>query len=106
MSRPIRPTIPLGRPPPSFSHVCPALVVLEMPAPKVELWRLFASPVPAQTMSGLEGLTARSPIDDTASCSKIGSHVVPLFVVFQMPPEADPTYITHGVRSTTATSSI
>ncbi len=45
-----------------------------------------ASPVPTQTMSGLDGATVTSPIDCVVWPSKIGSKVVPLFVVFQTPP--------------------
>jgi hypothetical protein len=41
-------------------------------------------------MLGLEGATARVPIDDTGWLSKIGCQVVPPSVVFQIPPEAAP----------------
>jgi hypothetical protein len=34
-----------------------------MPSPKLALWRLFASPVPTQTMSGFDGAMAISPIE-------------------------------------------
>ncbi len=47
-----------------------------------------------------------SPIVETPSLSNIGSHVVPLFVVFQTPPEAVPTYTIFGLLSTTAKSSM
>ncbi len=36
-----------------------------MPSPNEELCRLFGSPVPTQTMSGLEGAMAMSPIELT-----------------------------------------
>ena len=61
-----------------------------MPSPKLELWRLLGSPVPTQTRSGCEGVRAMSPIEATPWQSKIGVQVVPLFVVFQTPPDADP----------------
>src|ERR1700732_4443432 len=47
-----------------------------------------------------------SPIVDTLSLSNTGSHVVPLFVVFQTPPEAVPAYTMFGLLSTTPKSSI
>src|ERR1700675_690199 len=47
-----------------------------------------------------------SPIVDTLSLSNTGSHVVPVFVVFQTPPEALPTYTMFGLLSTTPKSSI
>ena len=37
------------------------------------------------------GAIARSPIDTQRWSSKIGRNVVPLFVVFQMPPAAAAT---------------
>jgi hypothetical protein len=52
---------------------------------------LFASPVPTHTISGFDGATATSPIDMLDWLSKIGSNVVPPFVVFQSPPDADAT---------------
>src|SRR5580704_19465528 len=49
---------------------------------------------------------AISPIVETASLSNIGSHVVPLLVLFQTPPEATPTNTTLGFDSTTVKSSM
>ena len=46
------------------------------------------SPVPTQTMSGLEVAMAISPRAIVASFWKSGSKVVPLLTVFQTPPEA------------------
>src|SRR2546430_9294695 len=53
-----------------------------------------------------DGAIAMSPIVDTLSLSNIGSHVVPLLVVFHTPPEAVPTYTMFGLLSTTAKSSM
>src|SRR5579859_779064 len=49
---------------------------------------------------------AMSPIVETPSLSNTGSQVVPLFVVFQTPPDAVPTYTMLGLLSTTAKSSM
>jgi hypothetical protein len=38
-----------------------------------------------------------SPIDEVPSRSNIGSHVVPAFVVFQTPPDADAAYMSFPV---------
>ncbi len=76
---------------PAYFQVFPASVDLKTPAPNVELWRLFASPVPTYTTSGFDGAIAMSPIDATGCSSKTGVKVVPLFVVFQTPPVAKPT---------------
>src|SRR5262249_8564142 len=67
---------------------------------------LLGSPVPIQTMEGSDGAIAMSPMVETPSLSKTGSQLVPLFVVFQTPPEAVPTYTMLGLPSTTAKSSM
>jgi hypothetical protein len=55
------------------------------------MWlRMDDSPVPAQTMLGLDGATASAPIDDTSLSSKIGVQCTPPSTVFQMPPDAAP----------------
>src|ERR1041384_7686170 len=77
-----------------------------MPSPHDELCLLFGSPVPTQTMLGSEGAMQMSPIDVDPCSSKIGSKVVPAFVVFHTPPVAAPTYNVDGLPSTTAKSSI
>src|SRR5438094_5866943 len=59
-----------------------------------------ASPVPAQTMFGFDGATARAPIACTGIESKTGRNVTPLSLDFQMPPEAAPTYQTRGLPGT------
>ena len=41
--------------------------------------------------SGLPGSSARSPIDWTGCLSKSGVQVVPAFIVFHTPPDAEPT---------------
>src|SRR2546426_1723081 len=91
---------------PMFFQVFPPSSDLYAPSPQEELCRLFGSPVPTHTIDGSDGAIAMSPIVDTPSLSKIGSHVVPLLVVFQTPPEAVPTYTMFGLLSTTAKSSM
>src|SRR5439155_12273650 len=68
---------------PIFFQVFPPSRDLYAPSPQEELWRLFGSPVPTHTIEGSDGAIAMSPIVDTPSLSNIGSHVVPLLVVFQ-----------------------
>src|SRR5262252_2716543 len=77
-----------------------------MPSPHEELCRLLGSPLPTHTTEGSEGAIAMSPMVETPSLSKTGSQLVPLFVVFQTPPEAVPTYTMLGLPSTTAKSSM
>src|SRR6202521_5818078 len=91
---------------PIFLQVFPPSSDLYAPSPQEELCRLFGSPVPTHTTDGSEGAIAMSPIVETLSLSNIGSHVVPLLVVFQTPPEAVPTYTMFGLLSTTAKSSM
>src|SRR5437016_14341589 len=91
---------------PIFFQVFPPSRDLYAPSPQEELCRLFGSPVPTHTIDGSDGAIAMSPIVDTSSSSNIGSHVVPLLVVFQTPPEAVPTYTVFGLLSTTAKSSV
>jgi hypothetical protein len=58
-------------------------------------WRpLTFSPVPTQTVSGLDGSRVTQPIEYEAWLSKIGVHVVPAFSVFQTLPEPAATYQT------------
>src|SRR2546427_13148904 len=76
---------------PMFFQVLPPSVDLYIPSPHDELWRLFGSPVPTQTIEGSEGAMAISPIVETRSLSKTASQVMPLFTVFQTPPDATPT---------------
>ncbi len=52
---------------------------------------MFASPVPTQTISGFDGLIARSPMEVVNSSSKRDVQVTPSFSVFQTPPEAPAT---------------
>src|SRR5256886_5973186 len=91
---------------PIFFQVFPLSSDLYAPSPQEELCRLFGSPVPTHTTEGSDGAIAMSPIVDTLSLSNIGSHVVPLLVVFHTPPEAVPTYTMFGLLSTTAKSSM
>src|SRR5688572_10954149 len=80
-----------------------------MPAPgEIEL-RASSSPVPAQICSVSLGAIARSPIDTTRSVWKRGRNVMPLFIVFQMPPAADATKNVRdglGIPSTSVTRPI
>src|SRR5690348_13986610 len=91
---------------PILCHVFPPSSDLYTPSPHDELCRLFGSPLPTHTTEGSDGAMAISPIVDTASLSNTGSQVVPLFVVFQTPPDATPTKTMFGLLSTTAKSSI
>src|SRR5260370_14688866 len=91
---------------PILFQVFPPSSDLYAPSPQEELCRLFGSPVPTHTTEGSDGAIAMSPIVDTLSLSNIGSHVVPLFVVFHTPPDAVPTYTMFGLLSTTAQSSM
>src|SRR6202521_4458593 len=91
---------------PIFFHVFPPSSDLYAPSPHDELCRLFGSPVPTHTTAGSDGAIAMSPIVDTLSLSNMGSHVVPLFVVFHTPPDAVPTNTMFGLLSTTAKSSM
>src|SRR5437867_9256898 len=91
---------------PVFFQVFPPSSDLYAPSPQDELCRLLASPVPTHTTEGSDGAIAMSPIVDTLSLSNTDSHVVPLFVVFQTPPDAVPTYTMFGLLSTTAKSSM
>ncbi len=49
-----------------------------------------ASPVPAHTIFGLDLDRSSAPMACTGWSSKIGTNVLPLSVVFQMPPDAAP----------------
>src|SRR2546421_11628357 len=75
-----------------------------MPLPHDELLREFPSPVPTQTIFGLFWETATEPVEATGCLSKIGSHVVPLFVVRRTPPVPTATKTVYGSFSTTAKS--
>ena len=76
---------------PMNAHVSPPSVDLKMPPPGEIEFRESSSPVPTQTMSGLDGAIARSPIEITRSSVQSCRNVVPLFVVFQMPDAAPAT---------------
>src|SRR5438874_840218 len=72
-------------------HVAPASVDLYTPSPITSTSRIAqGSPVPAHTMSGLDGASASDPIAMTGWLSKIGVKVLPPSVDFQMPPDAAP----------------
>src|SRR5215469_16993960 len=62
-----------------------------MPLPTETLLRVQASPVPTQTLFGLEGSMATAPIDCTGCSSNTGLKVVAPSVDFHTPPPAEPT---------------
>ena len=74
-----------------FVHERPPSVLLKMPSPHDDDWRLLFSPVPAQIRLASVGAIAMSPIDDVLSWSKTGVNVMPPFVVLWMPPVAAAT---------------
>ena len=69
-------------------HVMPPSVDLKIPPPGSMELREFGSPVPAHTCWVSDGAMASMPIEITRLSSNTGRHVVPLLVVFQMPPPA------------------
>src|SRR6266851_7697127 len=91
---------------PIFFQVFAPSSDLYAPSPQDELCRLLGSPVPTHTTEESDGAIAMSPIVDTLPLSNTDSQVVPLFVVFQTPPDAVPTYTMFGLLSTTAKSSM
>src|SRR6059058_653862 len=70
----------------------PPSVDLYNPAPGSIVLREFGSPVPAHTTFVSDGAMASIPIAMMFLSSKIGFHVMPLFIDFQMPPPAEATY--------------
>src|SRR5258706_1140563 len=91
-----RPTCRVARKP-IARQVRPASVDLYTPSPHEELWRLLASPVPAQTTFGFVGATARAPMDIIASTrSKTADHDLPWLVLLNTPPLAAATEIASG----------
>ena len=77
---------------PMLRQLTPPSVDLNTPIPAWELRALALSPVPTQTMSLSDGATVTSPMACTPLPSNTGSKVVPLFMVFQTPPERMATY--------------
>src|ERR1039458_7741815 len=59
-----------------------------MPAPASIVFRELGSPVPAHTCCVSDGAIASMPIEITRLSSNSGRHVMPLFMVFQIPPPA------------------
>src|SRR5436189_5573564 len=74
-----------------------------MPVPIDTLFRVHASPVPAQIVFGACGSIATAPIDCADSLSKTGLNVVPPFEDFQTPPLAAARYTVRRPSSLTAT---
>src|ERR1041384_5492487 len=63
-----------------------------------------ASPVPAQTMDGLDGATASAPIAWTGVLSNTGVLVTPPSVLFHTPPDAEPKQSVSESPGTPATA--
>src|SRR5437868_3194664 len=89
---------------PMFRQDLPPSMDLYTPSPHETLLRGLASPVPTQTMSGLDGATATSPMEEVPWCSKTAAQVVPASVLFHTPPEAAATYIRFALPAATATA--
>src|SRR6476620_1803805 len=62
-----------------------------MPLPTETELRVQLSPVPTQTILGLDGSIAMSPIDITGWRSNTGRKVIPPSSDFHTPPDAAPT---------------
>src|SRR5437773_480681 len=73
-----------------------------MPVPIDTLFRVHASPVPAQIVFGACGSIATAPFDCADALSKTGLNVVPPLEDFQTPPLAAPTYTVRRPSSFTA----
>src|SRR5512140_3537040 len=71
---------------PICCHVSPASTDLYTPVPAAPVRKMFASPVPTHTTSGLDGATVTSPIVADAACSKMGVQLMPSLLVFHTPP--------------------
>src|SRR5215469_14963612 len=76
---------------PTLTYVFPPSVDLYTPSPHPVLCRLFDSPLPTHTRSGLLVDTVTSPIDINPASWNCGSNEVPPFVVFHTPPCAAAT---------------
>src|ERR1019366_2396300 len=75
---------------PIFFQVAPPSSDLYTPSPEERSVRMSDSPVPAYMTLGFEGATTRAPIEAIGRPSKIGDHVTPASVVFQIPPPTEP----------------
>src|ERR1039457_7488836 len=75
---------------PIFFQVAPPSSDLYTPSPEERSVRMSDSPVPAYMTLGFEGATTRAPIEAIGRPSKIGDHVTPASVVFQIPPPQEP----------------
>jgi hypothetical protein len=91
---------------PMWRQVWPPSADLYTPAPAFELRKMFASPVPTQTMSGFDGAMVTSPIEVVTPWSKTGAHVTPSLSVFHSPPVAVAAKMVYDLPRgvTTATS--
>src|SRR5271157_465654 len=77
---------------PTLEKLAPPAIDLYSPSLYPTLRWLLFSPVPTQTTMRFPGSTATQPIEYDPLPSKIGTHVVPEFFVFQTPPESAATY--------------
>src|SRR5689334_8623406 len=97
MMRPIRPVSAS----PMWTHVAPESMDLYTPSPARSASRIAqASPVPAHTIDGFDGATARAPMACTGMLSETGRNVAPLSTDFHTPPDAAPKYHTRGFPGT------
>src|SRR5215470_18254596 len=75
---------------PTFFQVLPPSKLLYTPSPCEISPRMHASPVPAYRTLWLEFATARLPIEDVPSLSKVGDQVMAPSTDFQTPPPVAP----------------
>src|SRR6185295_421053 len=82
---------------PMCVHVFPASVDLYIPSPGMMLPRMHDSPMPMNTMSGLDSDTATAPTDELLICPSVtGAQFSPASVVFHSPPPTAPKYASLG----------
>ena len=74
-------------------QVRPPSVLLKMPPPGSMELRELGSPVPAHTCCVSVGAIASIPMEMMRLSSNVGRQVMPLLVLFQMPPPAAATKI-------------
>ena len=85
---------------PTRFHVFPPSMVLYMPSPKLTEFLGFPSPVPTQTVEGLDCWMAMEPMFKMGCSSKTASQLPPALVVFHTPPEAAPIQMWLGSATT------
>jgi hypothetical protein len=76
---------------PTCVQVLPASVDLYTPSPAMMLPRMQVSPMPMNTMSGLDSDTATAPTDALRTCPSVtGVQLSPPSTVFHSPPPTAP----------------